>query len=231
MKKPYISGIIVAAGDGARMGGVIKPLLSFNGKTVLEIVLEEFCNSEIIDEIVVVSKEIDEIVKIVNKYSSLKKVIFTTGGATRQESVFNGVSATSKKSRFVMIHDCARPFIDEEIILEAYNSALKNGASCASKAITDTIKYRSDEGMKTPPRDRLFAVETPQTFLKDMYLSSYAMSTKNNSSFTDETSMVEKAGFKVDYFFITKNNMKITTAHDYEIAKVLYEKKDIENEF
>ena len=231
MKKPYISGIIVAAGDGARMGGVIKPLLSFNGRTVLEIVLEKFCNSEIIDEIVVVSKEIDEINEIIKKYSSVKKIIFTIGGATRQESVFKGVSSTSNKCRFVMIHDCARPFIDEEIILEAYNSALENGASCASKSVTDTIKYRSDEGIKTPPRDRLFAVETPQTFLKDMYLSSYAMSMKNNSSFTDETSMVEKAGFKVNYFFVAKNNMKITTLADYKIAKVLFENKDIENEF
>ena len=69
MKKPYISGIIVAAGDGTRMGGVIKPLLSFSNITFLEIVLTQFIKSDIIDEIVVVSKNIPEILNIINNFS------------------------------------------------------------------------------------------------------------------------------------------------------------------
>lgn len=228
MKKPYISGIIVAAGDGARMGGVIKPLLSFSNKTFLEIVLTQFIKSDIIDEIVVVSKNIPEILNIINNFLGTKPLIFTTGGNTRQESVFNGVSKTSPKSTYVMIHDCARPFIDENIIKSAYECSLKTGASCISKPVTDTIKYRNEnDEIKTPKRDRLFAVETPQTFLKDMYLSSYALSLKNNVNFTDETSMVEYAGFKVNYFINDRINMKITTKEDFELAKMIYDIKGV----
>ena len=223
MKKPYISGIIVAAGDGTRMGGVIKPLLSFSGKCFLEIVLEQFCLSDIIDEIIVVSKDIIEIKDIIRKYSIYKNIVFTTGGKTRQESVYNGVSKTSNKAQYIMIHDCARPFIDVEMIKIAYNNALQTGASCISKAVTDTIKYDSVDGIKTPKRDKLFAVETPQTFLKDMYLSSYALSLKNKLNFTDETSLVENAGFCVKYFIFDKPNIKITTPIDYKIAKFIYE--------
>ncbi len=225
MKKPYISGIIVAAGDGTRMGGVIKPLLLLSEKTLLERVIEQFCLSDIIDEIVVVSKDLPEIKDIIARYSSLKKIIFTLGGSTRQESVYNGIAKTSKKTNFIMIHDCARPFIDVEMINLAYQHALGSGASCVSKPVTDTIKYRTDNGVNTPRRDRLFAVETPQTFLKDMYYSSYALALKNHQSFTDETSMVENAGFKVDYFFIDKINMKITTQNDLLIAKSLVEER------
>ena len=100
MKKPYISGIIVAAGDGTRMGGVIKPLLLLSEKTLLERVIEQFCLSDIIDEIVVVSKDLPEIKDIIARYSSLKKIIFTLGGSTRQESVYNGIAKTSKKNKF-----------------------------------------------------------------------------------------------------------------------------------
>ena len=225
MKKPYISGIIVAAGDGTRMGGVIKPLLSFSDKSILEIVLEKFVSSEVIDEIVVVSKDIPEIRNIIDKFSNKKKIVFTLGGKTRQESVYKGVAHTSKISKFIMIHDCARPFVDLHLIKLSYENALKTGASCVSKNVTDTIKYSSDEGVKTPKRDKLFAVETPQTFLKDMYLSSYAVSLKNNLSFTDETSLVENSGYKVNYFITGKNNMKITTQEDLEFAKIYYEIK------
>lgn len=225
MKKPYISGIIVAAGDGTRMGGVIKPLLSFSDKSILEIVLEKFVTSEVIDEIVVVSKDIPEIRNIIDKFSNKKKIVFTLGGKTRQESVYKGVTHTSKISKFIMIHDCARPFVDLHLIKLSYENALKTGASCVSKNVTDTIKYSSDEGVKTPKRDKLFAVETPQTFLKDMYLSSYAVSLKNNLSFTDETSLVENSGYKVNYFITGKNNMKITTQEDLEFAKIYYEIK------
>lgn len=226
MKKPYISGIIVAAGDGTRMGGVIKPLLSFSGKTFLEIVIDQFRQSDIIDEVIVVSKDIPEIRNIINKFSSSKPIVFTTGGETRQESVFKGVSITSKKTKFIMIHDCARPFIDENLIELAYSNALDTGSSCVTKPVTDTIKYIAEnEEIKTPRRDRLFAVETPQTFFKDIYLSSYAFSMKKKSNFTDETSMVENAGFKVKYFSYDKINMKITTKEDYNLAKFLFDSK------
>ena len=230
MKKPYSSGIIVAAGDGTRMGGVIKPLLSFSDKSFLEIVLEQFCLSKIIDEIVVVSKDIKEIKDIIAKYSQLKSIVFTTGGQTRQESVYKGVSKTSNKTQFIMIHDCARPFIDDEIIYESFENAKKSGASCISKPVTDTIKYQSNNEIKTPNRDKLFAVETPQTFLKDMYLSSYALAISKNLNFTDETSLVEMAGFHVEYFLSDKFNMKITTTVDYEIAKFIYEMRGKSNE-
>ncbi len=214
-----VSAIIVAAGTGQRMGGVEKPLIKLGKSTVFSMVLDAFEKSETVTDIVVVCRDSTRLAPIAEKYKQ-KKIIFAPGGKTRTESVLNGVLMAGDTD-IVCIHDCARPFITAENIDDVVNAVYETGASCACKAMTDTVKYTDENGsvQYTPKRDRLIAVQTPQVFRRDIYLVASAMGKKNKISATDDTTLAESAGFKVKYINIGDNNDKLTTAEDIKRAK------------
>ena len=214
-----VSAIIVAAGTGQRMGGVEKPLIKLGKGTVFSMVLDAFEKSETVTDIVVVCRDSTRLAPIAEKHKK-KKIIFAPGGKTRTESVLNGVLMVGDTD-IVCIHDCARPFITAENIDDVVNAVYETGASCACKAMTDTVKYTDENGsvQYTPKRDRLIAVQTPQVFRRDIYLVASAMGKKNKISATDDTTLAESAGFKVKYVNIGDNNDKLTTAEDIKRAK------------
>jgi 2-C-methyl-D-erythritol 4-phosphate cytidylyltransferase len=226
-KRPFVSGIIVAAGSGVRMnaglpaGKVSKPLIKLGGKTVFEYVIEAFAAS-CVDEIIVVCSDKTVFLPLIPANIN-KQVHFTEGGKTRAVSVYNGVSATRKGDGLVCIHDCARPFVTSEIIDKVVEAALQSGAATASHPATDTIKYVNPEAktVYTPERKYLVSVQTPQVFSKKIYTISYALAQKQNMTATDETSMVENAGFSVTYVETPKTNIKLTTPEDIKTAKAI----------
>ncbi len=216
-----VTAIIVAAGTGQRMGGVEKPLIKLGKSTVFSLVLKAFEQSETVDDIVVVCRDKTNLLPIANE-ACKKNVVFAQGGKTRTESVQNGVDA-AKDCDIVCIHDCARPFITPENIDTVVNAVYETGASCACKAVADTIKYTNEQGeaQYTPTRDRLIAVQTPQVFKKDIYLVSSALGIKNGTVTTDDTTLAENAGFKVKYVNIGDKNDKLTTVDDILRAKAM----------
>lgn len=226
-EKPYVSGIIVAAGSGVRMnaglpaGTISKPLIKLGRKTVFEYVLEAFAAS-LVDEIIIVC--MDKTVFLPLIPADLKKPVrFAEGGKTRAVSVYNGVSAAKKGDGLVCIHDCARPFVTSEIIDSVIRAAIQSGAATASHPVTDTIKYVNPDAktIYTPERKYLVSVQTPQVFSKKIYTISYALAQKQNLTATDETSMAENAGFKVTYVETPKTNIKLTTPEDIKTAKAI----------
>ncbi|HBL83576.1 MAG: 2-C-methyl-D-erythritol 4-phosphate cytidylyltransferase [Clostridiales bacterium GWF2_38_85] len=216
-----VSAIIVAAGDGTRMGGVSKPLILLNGITVFEHVLQKFIRSKYIDEIVVACKDTAELESIAAKYRESMPITLVQGGATRNESVNKAFCATDKDTRIIVIHDCARPLVLTETINEIIEAAFRSGAATASTPVTDTIKYIDEDKVKTPKRSALKAVQTPQVFNKDVYSVALALAKKNNYIATDDTTLVEKAGFKVTYVDCPVTNIKLTTPSDVVIANTL----------
>ncbi len=214
-----VTAVIVAAGTGTRMGGTSKPLIDLGGITVLERVLNAFAGAETIDDIIVVCRSTTEIISISERCT--KKVTLVKGGATRTESVKNGVNAA--KADFVCIHDCARPFITSENIDTVVRAALTTGVSCACAPVYNTTKFvDSSRGMVyTPARDNLISVQTPQVFKRDIYLASYAKCVERKYRTTDDTTMAEFAGFKVEYVQIGTHNFKLTDAADIKKAKAL----------
>ncbi len=226
VKNMRVSAVILGAGNGTRMGKVLKPFIKLDGVTLFEMVLDAFCSSKYIDEIVVVSnfeeKFREKAKRFSNEYPNIN-FIYTKGGKTRGDSSFEGVSKTGKKTEIVAIHDCARPFITAEQIDTLIEECASTGASCACTAVCDTIKYYNKEvGMVyTPERKHLLAVQTPQVFLKKVYIASYAVAKKYEDEFTDESSMVERAGFKVSYIDCGQQNIKLTTEHDVTVAKIM----------
>ena len=221
-----VSAVVLGAGSGTRMGKVLKPFIKLSGVTLFEMVLKAFCSSEYIDDIVVVSnfeeKFKEKVKPFQEKYPKIN-FIYTKGGKTRKDSSFEGVKAAGRKADIVAIHDCARPFITTEQINTLIEECAKNGSACACTAVTDTIKYcNADVGMVyTPERKYLLALQTPQVFLRKVYISSFAVANKSNEEFTDESSMAERAGFKVNYVECGPKNINLTTEYDITLAKAI----------
>lgn len=218
-----VCGIIVAAGSGTRMGGVSKPEIKLGKKTLFEMVLEAFAASKVNEIVVVGGENLPRLRLLAEKVSLSKPLTFCEGGKTRSESVFKGVCHISTAVKFACVHDCARPFVTAEIIDAVIQGASKTGASTACAPVTDTIKYVDTEhhSIYTPKRDFLLAVQTPQVFAKTAFTAAYAMACKKGGIFTDETSMLENAGAKVEYVQTSPRNIKLTTKEDILLAKAM----------
>ncbi|MBQ9793935.1 MAG: 2-C-methyl-D-erythritol 4-phosphate cytidylyltransferase [Clostridia bacterium] len=223
MKTDSVCGVIVAAGSGTRMGGVSKPEIKLNGKTLFERVLEAFLASPV-DEIVVVGGEnLPRLRLLAGRYSPAVPLRFCEGGKTRSESVFAGVCQASPGVSYACVHDCARPFVTSEIISAVIEGAKKTGAATACSPVTDTIKFVDTEHktVYTPKRDHLLAIQTPQVFKKESYTVAYALAVKQGGVFTDETSMLEAAGATVEYVQTDPRNIKLTTKEDIVLARAM----------
>lgn len=223
MKTDSVCGIIVAAGSGTRMGGVSKPEIKLNGKTLFERVLEAFLASPV-DEIVVVGGEnLPRLRLLAGHYNPAVPLRFCEGGKTRSESVFAGVCQASPGVSYACVHDCARPFVTSEIISAVIEGAKKTGAATACSPVTDTIKFVDTEHktVYTPKRDHLLAIQTPQVFKKESYTVAYALAVKQGGVFTDETSMLEAAGATVEYVQTDPRNIKLTTKEDILLARAM----------
>ncbi|URZ14714.1 2-C-methyl-D-erythritol 4-phosphate cytidylyltransferase [Clostridium felsineum] len=222
--------IIMAAGKGSRMKvNKNKQFILIEGKPILAYTIEKFENSPLIDEIVVVAAE-DEInfcmQEIVSKYGYTKVKNIVSGGTERQQSVLRGLKA-AKKANIVLIHDGARPFVDNEIIEAGIKYAdIYGGAACGVEP-KDTIKLKSDNGFseKTFDRSKLFCVQTPQCFKYDLILKAHLEAEKKEILATDDTMIFEMAGNKVYLYNGSYENIKITTPDDLYAAEILLNKK------
>jgi 2-C-methyl-D-erythritol 4-phosphate cytidylyltransferase len=227
----FTSAIIAASGNSTRMGfKYSKQFIDLNGKTVIERTLMAFENCDLIDEIIVVCREIDrdEIMSIASKFSKFKAVV--RGGDTRDRSVMNGVTVCSDEAEFFAIHDGARPLITTDEIKSVVSRAYETKAATLSTLVTDTIKVVDENDIitSTPNRAQLRAVQTPQVFEKELYLRAIDNAVKNNLSVTDDCSMVEALSEKVEVVTGSAENIKLTTAIDIVIAKAILDTRNTE---
>ena len=221
--------IILAAGKGSRMGEHInKQYLNIKKHPILYYTLKSFTKCNCIDDIIVVvaEGEMDYCKKeIVEKYSFLKVKDVVIGGKDRQDSVLIGLN-TVTNCEIVLIHDGARPFVNEAIIEHAIIYANLYGATACGVTPKDTIKIKDSFGfsMKTPDREMLFCVQTPQAFKYDLILNCHNKICEEGISVTDDTMVVERYGNKVYLYEGSYNNIKITTPEDLEMGRQILEK-------
>lgn len=228
--KHFTSAIIAASGNSTRMGlKVSKQLIELCGKPTIEHTLSAFENCDVIDEIVVVCREIDmeSIKAIASKFSKLKAVV--TGGDTRDKSVMNGVKACSENARFFAIHDGARPLVKVEDIEKVVTSAFENKACTLGTFVTDTIKVVDDSNtiVTTPQRVTLRAVQTPQVFERELYLKAIDNAVKTGLCVTDDCSMVESLGVDVKIVLGSAENIKLTTVTDITFAEAILKPREV----
>jgi 2-C-methyl-D-erythritol 4-phosphate cytidylyltransferase len=219
--KQNIVAIIVAAGWGKRMGGVDKIFAPLAGRPLLTWVLDTFNRCKLIDQIIVVLSEENlkqgERLVLERDWSKVSDVCL--GGEERQRSVANGLKLI-KDCSWVVIHDGARPLVTEVMIENGLKAAEESGAAVAAVPVTDTIKLADDNGfvLGTPPRNRLWAVQTPQIFRFDIITEAH---NKAEGMVTDDAALVERLEYKTKLYMGSYDNIKITTFSDMALAEIL----------
>ncbi len=230
MEKNFCSAIIPAAGKGIRMGTEIqKQFLQLADKEVIIHTLEKFENCEVIDEIIVVTGEemIPYMESLIQTYQLKKVVKIIKGGKERQDSVYQGLKNVNEKSDIIVIHDGVRPFILESDMIKTIEGAKESGACILGVPSKDTMKVcsKNQEVVHTPSRDTLWAVQTPQTFRKDILLRGFNKAYRDDFVGTDESTLVERLGIRVKVATGSYDNIKITTKEDLFLAEALLKRK------
>lgn len=217
------SAIIVAAGKSTRMGqNTDKAFLSLGSKPVIAWSLLAFEECSDIDQIILVVRKEQLIAarSVVQMFGIAKLGEIIQGGTKRQDSVMNGMKVIDPETRFVVVHDGARPAVSPELISNTIKSAKRNGCGIAASRIWDTVKYveRGITVDHTVDRSKLWAVQTPQAFNVELLQRAYKEVVARKAVVTDESSAVELIGEKVRLVEWLRPNIKITTAEDLPLA-------------
>jgi 2-C-methyl-D-erythritol 4-phosphate cytidylyltransferase len=216
------SAIIVAAGNSRRMG-FDKLLAPLGERSVLAHTLAAFEKSECIDAIILVGREdrLHEIKEALRteKFPKVRKIV--AGGAERQDSVRAGMAQLRPATKLVAVHDAARPLITPEEITRVVSAAQKAGAAALGEPVSDTLKRVDDELLisGSVKREKLYAVQTPQVFMRTLLEEAYAAVAEKNLIVTDETSAVELLGKPVMIVPSEDFNFKITWPRDLPLAE------------
>jgi 2-C-methyl-D-erythritol 4-phosphate cytidylyltransferase len=223
--KAKVGAVIVAAGGSQRMGGVDKVLALLGGEPVLARTVDAFQKSSSIDQIVIVLGEpnLELGKRLVTEQGWSKVTEVCLGGRRRQDSVVAGLSRL-QDCQWVVIHDGARPLVTEDLISRGLAEAGATGAAVAAVPVTETIKVVGEDRIvhQTPPRQNLWAVQTPQVFRYPVIAEAYRQA---KDEVTDDASLVEQLGYKVKLYMGAYDNIKITTPDDLALAEVLWHKR------
>ena len=218
------TAIILAAGKSERMGGgVDKAFLSLVNKPVVAWSLMAFEKCPDVDRIVlVVRKEQLVAAKAVVKMFGISKIFkIVAGGGKRQESVAAGLAACDVDTRYVVVHDGARPLVTPELITEVVKLVKRTPAVTVGRPVTDSIKLceKGTAVTRSVEREKLWAVQTPQAFqIRELRAAYKAL---GNKEVTDDCMAVERNGGSVKILSSLKPNVKITTVEDLQLAGAL----------
>ena len=217
------TAIILAGGKGLRVGGdVPKQFLISDGEPMVMRSLRVFEASEVIDSIILVVDEAHlDFGREMVRANGLNKVeAVVPGGKERYDSVYNGLLACSATT-YVFIHDSARPFITEEVIVRTYEAVRECRACVAAVPAKDTIKIADESGFVevTPPRGRIWIVQTPQVFDYDLLMEAYSIvKSQGMTGITDDAMIMERSGLaRVRLVMGDYANVKVTTPEDLRL--------------
>ena len=224
------SVVIVSAGRGSRMKADInKQFLKLQNKEVIAHTIDKFYNNENIGEIIVVVRE-DEAeffkINIIEKYG-YKNIKIAFGGSERQDSVYNGLKMVDENCKIVLIHDGARPFVNNETIDSAIESAKENKCVIVGVPVKDTIKVIDENNnvCDTPDRSTLWSIQTPQVFDYSLIMKAHEKAREDNYYGTDDSMLMEYYGYNVKVIEGSYNNIKITTPEDLKIGEEILRDK------
>ena len=226
MEKQKYTAIVLAAGSGKRMNSKVhKQYLIIQDRPVLYYSLKAFEDSAVDEIVLVVGKGEEEFCRreIVDKYGISKVKAIVEGGKERYHSVFEGLKQTSDAD-YVLIHDGARPFVNQDIIRRCMQEVQKYQACVVGMPVKDTIKIADEEGYakQTPDRKNVLMIQTPQTFSYALIYEAYEEMLKTeDTAITDDAMVLERIkGKKSKLIEGSYRNIKITTPEDLLIANV-----------
>lgn len=220
--------VVLASGTGSRLGSKTpKQFLMLKDKTILEHTVEVFEKSDKINEIIIViTPEYHEIAKEIlskNNYSKVSKLL--DGGAMRKDSSYIGINAITDLEANVLIHDCARPFISQDIINNCIQALENYNAVAVAIPSADTIIEVDESNIiqAIPNRTRLRRIQTPQCFKLSIIKKAHELA-KNDTNYTDDCGLILKYNLTDIYVLNGDNdNIKITYPSDLYLAETILE--------
>ena len=233
-----IGALLLAAGSGSRMKGEVedKLLQPIGGSNAFLLSCDAFLQSTPVEHLLILYKDAAQLEKLQialkeKLYSlSLKsKIHWVKGGQERQDSVWAGLSELPDEITYVLIHDCARPFIKSETICEAADLIAQDQAVCVARPLKDTLRLRTDPSahpMQPSPtqtinRENHWLMETPQGGPKKWLIDGLRRARESQISITDDIAALELNGHPVIMLEPNYPNPKITTPDDFSYATFL----------
>ena len=226
-----LSAVIVAGGSGRRMGAAVpKQYLELCGVPILVRTMCAFAAWDRLDDMILVTAE-DQmeycVEEIVARYAIPKVRAVTAGGKERMESVRAGLAACPDAD-YVFIQDAVRPFVTRDILERGWQMARACGNAVCGVPAKDTVKIADAEGVvqQTPPRDRVWIVQTPQIFSGPLIRSAYeALGDCAPAGITDDAMVLEYSRkAPVHMFQGAYTNIKITTPDDLVTGEAILKK-------
>lgn len=221
MDKPRVGVIIVAGGNGSRMGGRLPKQFSLiGGEPILARTINAFHKALPTSRIVVVLPA--EYIAFWKNFSArfdIAKHSVVEGGEERFHSVRNGIEALSDAVDLIAVQDGVRPFASKEMILRTVACAAENGAAIPVVKAVDSYRIVDGDNSQIIDRTPLRIVQTPQVFAAPILRSAY--DTPFRKEFTDDASVVEYSGEKITLCEGEYTNIKITTPSDMILAETI----------
>ena len=219
-----VSALIAAGGRGERFGKERpKQFQYLKGKPVVAWSIEAFRSVPYIKELVIVvpSDWVDETERIAKEFCGTMSYKVVIGGASRAQSVLNGLKMVNEGFEFVAVHDAARPGIYPSQIEAAILLARDIGACVVATPVVDTVKIVDSSKLiiKTIPRDQVYLAQTPQVARRDDLMRAFSKDELTLTHMTDESSLLEGLGVPVGIVDGGMNNMKITRPEDLKFLE------------
>ena len=224
-----VTAIILAAGQGKRMNSSInKVFMLLDDKPLLLHSVRTFSECCEVDHLIVVAAH-DEVAHVENMLKDLpgiKTWQVVAGGSERQYSIVNALKIVSQGTDIVLVHDGARPLVSAQCINSVIQAAIAHQAAVAAVPVKDTIKTVNDSGVVTgtPERHTLWSIQTPQGFNAHLLRKAYEQAAQDGYLGTDDASLVERIGTRVNIVVGSYDNIKVTTPEDLIMAEAFIQK-------
>ena len=229
-----VTVIFPAAGEGRRMNaGKNKVLLELLGRPILVQTLLRFSECASVDDFIVVvgEEDVEKVTTTLAKTGGLKPFRVVAGGSERQYSVRNGIAALHPDTEIVLVHDAARPLVSVKTIEAVVAEAWRSGAAIAAVRAKNTIKIVRGDGVveSTPERAKLWEVQTPQGFRRDILEEAYRRAEAESFLGTDDAGLVERLGLPVRVVEGSYRNIKVTTPEDLWVVETFMQRDIVRN--
>lgn len=218
--------VIVAGGAGTRMGSATpKQFLLINEKPVLYYTIKTFLEAYDDLKIVLVLPEdfTDMGREIIDAWFDYSRIKITAGGESRFHSVHNGLQLIEDDG-VVFVHDGVRCLLTKELIYRCYEKALETGSAIPVVPVKDSVRLITEDDNEALDRNKVVLVQTPQAFHSKILLTAFEIDYKER--FTDEATVVEAFGLKIQLVEGEENNIKITRPIDLLFAQQVLKERN-----
>ena len=222
-KTPHCAAVVLAAGASSRMG-TDKATMELAGIPVVIRSLMAFEKHELVDEIILVTREemLQQLADLCHSYEFHKLRAVIKGGSTRVESSLAGVSAVGGDVEYIAIHDAARPLVTQQVITDTLYGARDFHAAVPVIPSVDTLREVHDGFIcGDVDRDSVIRIQTPQIFDADLIKGALTYCVSRQLSVTDDSSAIRHMGIKTRAINGDINNIKLTTPEDLPVAEAI----------